>query len=256
MLRECISSMSLTAREGFQVIRSEQGIRSRWPQFVAIGLAFAAVVGALWLRAATVPDSAQVVIRFERRGGRAQQDQELIEFLAGSQPADPESAVAAYCVNGWYWAIDDTLNLSVVVGSRDRLIEAAALAESGRHDATLVSAIEAADLNSETGTLVDVSQVPESILTSFGADAVERYLADVSRPPAQESRDRFVVFAVSITTSRQSVFVIDLDHLDTDAIRRFIGHRGFGVTGNDVVVAGRDRTLYVDESDCESLVSE
>ena len=52
------------------------------------------------------------------------------------------------------------------------------------------------------------------------------------------------------------MFVIDLDNLDTDAIRRFTGQRGFGVTGNDVVLAGSDRTLFVDESDCKSLVSE
>lgn len=69
-----------------------------------------------------------------------------------------------------------------MVGTGDRLIEAAELVASGRQDAELVSVVENADLSSEIAPLIDVTQVPEKILAKFGESAVSDCLADKSQP--------------------------------------------------------------------------
>jgi hypothetical protein len=51
---------------------------------------------------------------------------------------------------------------------------------------------------------------------------VRDYLADASKLPSAASRERFVLFAASASTTEQYIFLIDLTKLDRAAIGRFI----------------------------------
>jgi hypothetical protein len=245
----------LLGNQSFQVGGSSRRDLPRWAKYVAFVVVTTALVGGLLYRRSTQPSDEQVVMRFERSGPRVQQDDDLIAYLAGSEPPSNEIATAAFCVNGWYWATDVTLNTRVVVGGSDRLLRATELVADGSYSVGLVSAIESTALRNLDPAPVESAQVPKSVVEEYGAETVGDYLADVARPPATESRERFVLFAASASTSEQYIFVIDLDQLDRAAIKRFIdGGPLIGRNATEVVIAGTGEAIAVDDGMCHALL--
>jgi hypothetical protein len=212
------------------------------------------LVGGLLYRRSSQPSDDQVVMRFERAGPFAQQDRGLVNYLAGSEPAPTGIATTAFCVNGWYWATDITLDLDVVVGSSDRLLRAAQLVADGSYPVGLVSAIESPALRALEPPPVGVAEVSESIVATYGVAMVRNYLVEAGEFPSAVARERFVLFAASETTTNQFIFVIDLTKLDRAAIGRFIdGPPLIGRSASAAVIAGTDKEVAVDDSMCHDL---
>ncbi len=196
----------------------------------------------------------QLVLRFERSGPSATQDRDLVAYLAGSDPPSTETVVTAYCASGPYWARNVIVDLDIVVGGTDRLLRAAELVADGSYPTELVTAIESASLRALEPPPVDIGEIPESIVATYGRTPVLNYLVDANESPSAESRERFVLFAASETTSNQFIFVIDSTKLDRAAIGRFIdGEPRFGGNADDVVIAGTGDTISVDAGMCQEL---
>lgn len=69
-----------------------------------------------------IADDPQRVFLLERSGSRIDQDSELDARLAGDLALEDRTIRAAYCVNGWYWADDVTLDTVVLVATSPRLV--------------------------------------------------------------------------------------------------------------------------------------
>jgi hypothetical protein len=195
-----------------------------------------------------------VVVRFERQGGRVEDDADLTTYLGGSETPSATLATAAFCVNGGYWRKDETLNLVAVVGSVDRLVRAAELVADGSYPSALVTAIEGPALRSLSAPVVGVDEVADSVVEDFGRDVVRRYLADVAVVPGAAARERFLVFAASSTLWEQYVYLVDLDDLNRDAIDAFVDGP-FSISGDaeDVIIGGTGARIRVTDDMCGSL---
>jgi hypothetical protein len=199
----------------------------------------------------SITDERQVVMRLERDGPRVNQDSELNDRLAGDVVLEERTAQAAYCVNGWYWADDVTLNTLVLVATSPRLVRAAEIVDAGDFDLAMATAVEQSLLASDVE--------PESVVVS-GLDAevrgrwdvadLERYLEATSQPPSEMASQRFVVYAVSETTTRQHVYFIDLEKADRAAISRFARGPSWN---EEILIAGSDTELTMKSGDCDEL---
>lgn len=223
-------------------------------KYATVAILGAGLIGGLTYQRLHPRSDDQLVLRFERSGPSATQDRDLVAYLAGSDPPSTETVVTAYCASGPYWARNVIVDLQVVVGSSDRLLRATELVADGSYPADLVMAIESAALRTLEPPPVEIGEIPESIVTEYGRTPVQSYLIDASELPAAESRERFVLFAASETTSNQFIFVIDLTVLDRAAIGRFIdGEPRFGDNTDDVVIAGTGDKIPVDVGMCRPL---
>lgn len=227
--------------------------RGRWLIWAFVAL-MAIYLGARACTARTErPASEQVVVRLEREGPRVGQDQELGLLLSGDLDVAEGAVQAAYCVNGWYWATDVTLNKQIVVGTNWRLVRAAELVESEAFDRELVEAVETARLNLDEGE-VTVAILPATIRAQFGDDAVSQYLAESSLPSGESARRRFVAYAVSWSTTAQYLYVIDLQSLDTAAMSSFANEPGASLGADEVGIAGSERLVRVERDQCNEIV--
>jgi hypothetical protein len=201
---------------------------------------------------ATQPDGAQVVLQFERDGSFVDDDPALLSAFRGDLSVDESLAQWAYCVNGWYWYTDVTLDTLVLVSTNERLVRAAELAAGSRFDAGLVEAVERAVFDDPDRGDLPVDELPTSLRDRYATAELERYLDAVSEPPSDRARERFVVYAVSETIWEQFIVFIDLDNVDRAAINRFDAL--FGIGKDEILVAGRPAFGPVSNTDCAGLL--
>lgn len=207
--------------------------RSQQVAFVVIVTMF---IGWIAYNRLTIPDSSQVVFRLERRGDTVFEDEGLAAELLGPLALDQATVWSAYCVNGWYWATDVTLDTNVVVATKERLVRAAELVVGGEYSSELAAEVEAELLADPDPGVVEVGDLSVKVQERFGTEALSRYLDSARQEPSAGATRRFVVYAVSVTLSKQSIYFIDLEHLDRGAIGRFSSMSGLGQ--DEVRVAG------------------
>jgi hypothetical protein len=118
------------------------------------------------------------------------------------------------CVNGWYWATDVTLNTDVMVETKERLVRAAELVANGEYTSDLAAAVEAVLLDQPDPGTFDAGALPGKLLERFGKKELSSYLEAAQVEPSAYASRRFVVYAVSVTLAQQSVYLIDLEHVD------------------------------------------
>jgi hypothetical protein len=200
----------------------------------------------------TQPDGAQVVLQFERNGPGVNDDLSLVAAMSGDVTVDESLAQWAYCVNGWYWYTDVTLDTLVLVSTNERLVRAAELAAGSRFDAGLVEAVERAVFDDPDRGDVTVDELPTSLRDRYATAELERYLDALSEPPSDRARERFVVYAVSETIWDQFIMFIDLDNVDRAAINRFDAL--FGIGEDEILVAGQPAFGPVSNTDCAELL--
>lgn len=199
----------------------------------------------------SVTDERQVVMRVERDGTAVDRDSELNGLLAGDIVLEERTAQAAYCVNGWYWANDVTLDLTVLVATSPRLVRAAEVVEAGDFDVVMASAVEQSLLDSDVDAEnVTVSDLDAQVRDRWDVADLEAYLQATSLPASEAASQRFVVYAVSRTTSLQRVYFIDLGQADRAAILRFAQRPNLE---NDIFVAGSGIELTMASRDCDDL---
>jgi hypothetical protein len=198
-----------------------------------------------------ITDERQVVMRLERDGPRVNQDSELNDRLAGDVVLEERTAQAAYCVNGWYWLDDVALNLTLLVATSPRLVRAAEVVDAGDFDVAMATAVE--------HSLLDSDVDPENLtMSDLGAEVrgrwdvadLEAYLQATSLPASEAASQRFVVYAVSTTTTQQYVYFIDLERADRAAINRFAQEPGWD---EEILVAGSDTEWTMNSRDCDEL---
>lgn len=198
----------------------------------------------------TQPDDSQVLMRISRSGDLVVDDHDLHKMLTGDRVIPPTLALAAYCVNGWYWATDITVDLDVVVSSSERLVRAAEIIAEEDFPVDLVRSVEGRRLSTGGGSL-GVSELSSEVLRRFGDEQMERYSAAVAEPPSAGSFDRFLVFAASSTIREQYIYFIDLDRRDRAAIRRFDSQPFPIEAGSDKAwIAGSSSPVEVRREDC------
>jgi len=199
----------------------------------------------------SVTDEQQVVMRVERDGPRVNEDSKLSDLLAGDIVLEERTAQAAYCVNGWYWANDVTLNLLVLVATSPRLVRAAEVAEAGDFDVVMATAVEQSLLDSDVDPEnVTVSDLDAQVRDRWDVADLEAYLQATSLPASEGASQRFVVYAVSRTTSRQRVYFIDLGQADRAAIYRFAEDP---IWDDEILIAGSDTEVTMKSGDCDDL---
>ena len=199
----------------------------------------------------SIPDEQQVVMHIERDGSFVNEDSELNDLLAGDVVLDERTVRAAYCVNGWYWANDVTLDLTVLVATSPRLVRAAEVADAGDFDVVMATAVEQSLLDSDVDAEnVTVSDLDAQVRDRWDVADLAAYLQATSLPASEAASQRFVVYAVSTTTSQQYVYFIDLEQADRAAILRFAQRPNFEI---DILVAGSDTELTMKSGDCDEL---
>lgn len=157
--------------------------------------------------------------------------------------------MVGYCVNGWYWATDVTLNLEVVVSTSGRYLRVAEIAASGDYPNDLIVAVEEELLGTETRPSLPF--LASETRRRFGDDALAAYLSATADDPSPSAKQRFVVYATNTTTTRQLIFFVDTDRLDRSAISRFVGEP-FTEDQHRVQVAGEE-PVDVSRGDCTTL---
>lgn len=190
-------------------------------------------------------------MRLERSGTAVDQDSKLNNALAGDLVLEARTAQAAYCVNGWYWADDVTLDLNVLVATSPRLVRAAEVVEAGDFDGAMVTAVEQSLLNSDVDREnAAVSDLGAEVRDRWDVADLEGYLQATSMPPSEGASRRFVVYAVSTTTSEQYVYFIDLEKADRAAINRFAQNP---IWVDEVPIAGSDTEVIMKSKNCDEL---
>jgi len=227
--------------------------RGRWLFWILIAVVAAGMGVQLYTTRTTQPTVEQVAIRLERQGPRVRQDRHLELQLSGNLEVTDLAVQAAYCVNGWYWATDVTLNLQIVVGTNGQLVRAAELVASGSYDRDLAEAVEKERMGLDARDLT-IELLPQSIPARFGAETVEGYLAESALPSSETANRRYVVYAVSRSTSAQFVYVVDLQNADTAAVDRFASEQRLSLGSDDIEVAGNNRVVTVDRDQCNAII--
>lgn len=137
-------------------------------------------------------------------GSFAPESETLAARISG--PEEPGSAllVAASCHNAVDWDAGRALDNGIVVGANPRLVRVAELLADDQVSADLALIVESKFLRG-----VDVEL--DAMLSEVGFDQadVDGYLALVAQAPSQEALDRFVVYAVSVTTTVVRVVYLD-----------------------------------------------
>lgn len=199
----------------------------------------------------SITDERQVVMRPERDGPYVDQDSELNDRLAGNVVLEERTAQAAYCVNGWYWLDDVTVDLTLLVATSPRLVRAAEVVDAGDFDLAMATAVEQSLLDSDADPEnVTVSDLDAEVRDRWDVADLEAYLEATSLPPSEAASQRFVVYAVSETTTRQHVYFIDLEQADRAAINRFAQSPNLE---NEILVAGWDTEWTMKSRDCDEL---
>jgi len=225
--------------------------RRRWLG-AALGLGvIALVMASRVLTGDGVADDRQVVFRVERDGSRVDQDSELNERLAGDLVLEDRTVRAAYCVNGWYWADDVTLNTVVRVATSPQLVRAAQLVAAAEVDADMAWAVETWLLTSPHETGEDFAALSSDVRDRWDRADLEAYLSARSVPPSSEAARRFVVFAASRSVWSQFIFFVDLDNANRAAIERFSEMPDLGP--DEIGVAGSATALTMNSRDCDAL---
>lgn len=234
-----------------RAVRESKQPRLGWQGNLVVALVFAFLIWTFVDRRSSGPSSEQEVMRIERSAGRVETDGSLDDLLGGRAAIPASAVVAAYCVNGWYWATDVTLNTNVVVASKDRLINAAAFVADGSFPKEFVTAVEREILERELETPA-AAELSEALRARFGEERLTSYLARATQPATAANLERFVVYAVSESTYRQRIEFIDLERRDRNAIRRFMGELS---GGHAVRIGGSPDLINVSQSDCARLAS-
>lgn len=217
---------------------------------IALALVLIAIVWILVDTRRSIPNGDQVVVRLHRDGGSVDSDDDLHALLAGSIDVSDDVAFAAYCVNGGYWATDVTVNTRVLVGSNDRYVRAAELVSGSVFGVDLVAAVESERIGRKPGSTVSVASLPDWVIREFGVVPLEQYLAAIKEPPSEGASERFVVYAVSESTTEQLIYFVDLQRLDRAAINRFADEFRIEI-GATVSVAGSPERVPVDRHECD-----
>lgn len=224
---------------------------SRYPPSAVVATVAVAcfVVGTFAWHRLTPPDNTQVAAKVRRSGPLVEDDMELESLLAGSAKIDAtRAAQTAFCVNGWYWATDETLDLRVVVSTSERFLRVAEIATGNDFPYNLIIDVET-DLI-ESGAKPNISEVSLRIRQIYGDEAVSDYLKSTSTPVSETNRSRFVVYAVNETMTRQFIYFIDTDHIDKEAISRFVAEPGLKQSYTVQISGGA--TVSVDPDACVS----
>jgi len=211
-----------------------------------------ALGGGIVYNRVTQPDGAQVVLEFERDGPRVNDDPTLVAAFGGDLSVDESLAQWAYCVNGWYWYTDVTLDTLVLVSTNERFVRAAELAAGSQFDAGLVEAVEHAVFDDPDRDDVSADDLPAGVRNQYGTEDLRLYLEAVNEPPSAAARDRFVVYAGSRTIWDQFIMFIDLHNLDRAAIERFDSLWALGE--DEILVADRPDFGPVSNTDCAALL--
>jgi hypothetical protein len=217
---------------------------------IALALVLIAIVWILVDKRLSVPSDDQVVIRLHRDGGWVDSDDDLHAQLAGSIDVSDDVAFAAYCVNGWYWATDVTLDETVLVASNDRYVRAAELVSGSVFGVDLVAAVESERISHKPGSTMSVASLPEWVIREFGVAPLGQYLLAIEEPPSDGASERFVVYAVSESTTEQLIYFVDLQRIDRAAINRFADQFRIEI-GATVSVAGSPEPVPVDRHECD-----
>ena len=176
-------------------------------------------------------------------GARANASPKLLAQLAGAAAPSSVAIVAASCNNVAHWLSDDTLNNSIVVGANPRLVRVAELVGDDRVSARLALLVENKFLR---GFAIDMGD--EFSEQGFDAADLDEYLALVAEPPSSAAIDRYVVYAVSVTTTVVRVTYLDRREMpDPETVDR-LDHQSIFVSLDDGLYEGR-----VDRNECEAL---
>jgi hypothetical protein len=198
-----------------------------------------------------VVDDRQVVMRLERNGTAVDRDSELNRRLAGDLLVEERTAQAAYCVNGWYWAEDVTLDKLVLVATSPRLVRVAEVVEAGDIDVAMAAAVEHFFLDTDVEPeAVGVLDLPVEVRDRWDLADLGAYLEATSAPPSAGASQRFVAYAVSTTTSEQYVYIVDLERADRGAISLFAQDE---IWNEEVLVAGSGTNVSMKSGDCDEL---
>jgi len=198
-----------------------------------------------------IADDSQVVFHVERSGSRIDQDSELDERLAGDLVLDDRTIRAAYCVNGWYWADDVTLDTVVVVATSPRLVRAAQLVAVAEVDPDMAWAVEKSLLTSPHEAGEGLAALSSDVRDRWDRADLEAYFDATSVPPSSEAARRFVVFAASQSVWSQFIFFVDLENANRAAIDRFSEMPDLGP--DEIGVAGSATALTMNSRDCDEL---
>ena len=234
-------------------VSSSQQRSAKWALRIFALVMLCVLVGTWFLVRRAAPDAGQELVVLDRAGPLVVRDDAFVRGMSGAVPADARSALEAFCVNGPYWASDVTVDLDVVVVTSERFYRVAELVASGTYDSTMVDAVESSLLEGDE-FFDDLASVDRETIDRFGEDRVRSYLAAARQRAADDALENFVVYAVSSTTTRQHVYVIDLQRVDREAVRRFVSNPSLGAS-YDVVIAG-GQTVVVDPDACvEAMAS-
>jgi len=195
-------------------------------------------------------DRPEIVMRFERDGPRVNEDRKLADDWAGDLVIEARTAQAAYCVNGFDWVEDVTLNTIILVSTTPRLVRAAELVADGE-DVDMATAVEVELLAAGRSGVPSIDDLSDEVRERWGESALAAYLEATAEPPSVEAARRFVVYAASWSTYGQYITFVDLARADRDAIERFARMPDLGV--DDILIAGGQAPVPMNSRDCDEL---
>jgi hypothetical protein len=208
----------------------------------ASGLVFVAFMAAICGCSANRVESKAAkdvaLLRVEISGSRS----EMEPLITGNLEVSDRQATLASCYNVFDWKDDISLNLDVVVATRDDLVRVAEMLSSGEASPELANVVEKSILS--TGS----PDYPKSDDQSVSIEPEEwnAYIEDRSKPATEDSLDRFVVYAVLTTRTSWYVTFIDTSTLE----KRSLIEEALPMSGSamDTAVAGRSDTVI---SECD-----
>ena len=202
-------------------------------------------------RGGTLVDGPQVVMRIERDGPLVNDDVTLAERLSGGLVVEDRTARAAYCVNGWDWVDDVTLDTIVMVSTLPRLLRAAELVGEGEFDADMAVAVEADLLASDTDGEPSVSELSMTIRDGWGDPDLRPTWRRQLLLPRRRRHVASSCMPRSWSTYGQFLTFVDLERADRAAIERFAEMPDLG--DDEILIAGDQASVSMNSRDCDEL---
>jgi hypothetical protein len=180
------------------------------------------------------------VLKIRTNSPRVRYSTELPLLMSGGEAPERSFVVAASCRNVEDWMSDETLDNSIIVASNPRLVRVAELLDSGRVDPLLVKGVEEQFWRNQQPSLTD-----DLAEAGFDQADLDAYLESLEQPPSDDARSRYVVYAVSRTTSIAQIMYIAVTALPPLALTG--RSRSYDLF---VAVDGELSPTQVSESEC------
>jgi hypothetical protein len=145
-----------------------------------------------------------------KTGSRVHDSAEVVAMLSGDLIPSRELIVAASCHNVGVWLDDWALNNRIVVGTSARLVRVAQMIAEAEVNASLAVVLEEQVWRGGQPQLTDGLRE-----AGFDQGDVDSYVALSEQTPSAEAAARYVVYAVSGTTTEVMVSYLDTANLPT-----------------------------------------